>query len=169
MISNSKDVYKHLVEDSDVSWLLGLLAFAVIEERRIEWMAHQEQRNGEAVTEDEIRGWYEQQPENNLFRAKAEAENALQIYAQELEEEILDAERANIEEEMIINEVRSIRRPLADFGLSVAAGFVSAFIFAVLLTALAIIIYWDASPVDVGRFLNVDMSERVENGEKTSK
>lgn len=132
-------------------------------------MDHQEQRTGEPVTEVEIQNWYEQQPDNNLLRAKADAENALQLYAQEVEEEILDSERAKIEEELIISEVRSLRRPLADFGLSVAAGFVSALLFALVLTALVFVVYLDASPVDVGRFLERDGNERNENGEKTSK
>lgn len=35
-ISGPQDVYKCLVEDAPEDWLLGLLAFAVLEEQRID-------------------------------------------------------------------------------------------------------------------------------------
>ena len=38
--SGPDDIYQELVEESDANWLLGLLAFAVVEEQRIEWMKH---------------------------------------------------------------------------------------------------------------------------------
>lgn len=40
--SGSPDIYRELVEDSKENWLYGLVAFAVVEEQRIEWMKHYE-------------------------------------------------------------------------------------------------------------------------------
>jgi hypothetical protein len=40
------DIYKKLVEDSNENWLYGLVAFAIVEEQRIEWMRHFEECNG---------------------------------------------------------------------------------------------------------------------------
>ena len=39
-ISNSEDLYRHLVEDGEDSWLLSLLAFAIAEEQRMDWMRY---------------------------------------------------------------------------------------------------------------------------------
>lgn len=35
--SGPEDIYKELAEDSDENWLYRLVAFAVVEEQRIEW------------------------------------------------------------------------------------------------------------------------------------
>ena len=43
--SGPEDLYNELVENSDDHWLLGLVAFAVIEEQKIEWMKHQRANN----------------------------------------------------------------------------------------------------------------------------
>ncbi len=76
-ISSSEDVYRQLVEESDEDWLYGLVAFAVVEEQRIEWMKHFEEHNGRAPSTVDIQHWYEQQPEGVLLRAKGDSENAL--------------------------------------------------------------------------------------------
>lgn len=65
-----EDIYKELVEESDENWLYGLVAFAVIEEQRIEWMKHLQQNAGQAATPEQISEWYQQQPPNCLLRAK---------------------------------------------------------------------------------------------------
>lgn len=46
MYSSSDDIYRELVEDSDESWLYGLVAYAVVEEQRIEWAKHPAANNG---------------------------------------------------------------------------------------------------------------------------
>lgn len=72
--SGSVDVYRELVEDSQESWLLGLVAFAIVEEQRIEWMRHHQERTGGVPTAEHIQSWYEQQPSGTLLRAKGDAE-----------------------------------------------------------------------------------------------
>jgi hypothetical protein len=69
-LSNSNDVYGELVEESEESWFYGLLAFAIVEEQRIEWMKHFLEHNGGSPTAVDIQHWYEQQPPNVLLRAK---------------------------------------------------------------------------------------------------
>ncbi|MGB3212280.1 MAG: hypothetical protein WBB19_16380 [Desulforhopalus sp.] len=41
-----EDIYKKLVEDQpeNEEWLLGLVAFAVVEEQKIEWIKHQKEK-----------------------------------------------------------------------------------------------------------------------------
>lgn len=48
--SGSADIYRELVEDSKENWLYGLVAFAIVEEQRIEWMKHHEVQNGRMLT-----------------------------------------------------------------------------------------------------------------------
>ena len=72
------------MEESSQSWLLGLVAFAVVEEQRIEWMRHHERTAGALPNADQIKHWYSQQPQSVLLRAKGTAENALQVYSEEV-------------------------------------------------------------------------------------
>ena len=39
-LADSSEVYNRLVVNSDDNWALSLLAFAVVEENRFEWMEH---------------------------------------------------------------------------------------------------------------------------------
>jgi hypothetical protein len=165
-MSRSRDVYLRLVEeDEKTSWLLGLVAFAVFEQRRMEWMQHFEEQNKTVPTEDEIKNWYEQQPDAALLLAKGDAENALQVYAQEVEEVMVERHRKDIEGEVIVSEIRSLKNLWADFGINVAGGFVSALLFAVFLTTLAFIVFADTSPINLGKLIGINESETIENGE----
>ena len=75
--SGPEDLYDDLVENSNEDWLLGLVAFAIIEEQRIEWMKHQTKHNGETPGHEDICNWYKQQPKGALLRAKDTAESRL--------------------------------------------------------------------------------------------
>ena len=132
-ISNSQDVYRQLVEDSDEDWLYGLVAFAVVEEQRIEWMKHFHENNGHAPDANEIQHWYEQQPEGVLLRSKGEAENALQGYADEVLQEIIEIERKEASDGVIVREIRLAGRLWPQFGINVAAGLASALLFVAVL------------------------------------
>ena len=89
MVSSADDIYRELVEEAEEDWLYGLVAFAVMEERRIEWMQHRETATGSVPNADQIREWYEQQPPGALLRAKGEAESALQLYSDDVLQEVL--------------------------------------------------------------------------------
>lgn len=160
VISGSEHVYRTLVEDSDESWLYGLLAFAIIEEKRIEWMLHFQANNGRPPDTDDIKHWYEQQPAGELLRAKGEAENSLQAYADEIWQVFLAEEQKKVAESALVSEIRSIRRFWPQFGVSVAGGMASAFAFAAMLAVLAFIVWQDPSPIDMGRdMMNRDAQE----------
>ncbi len=164
-ISASEDVYQQLVEDAEESWLLGLVAFAIVEEQRIEWMKHFETQNQKRPNADDIRHWYEQQPEGVLRRARGEAENALQLFADDVLQQVLEVERRDVAEGVIVSEIRLARRFWPQFGISVAGGFVSAFAFAAVLTILAFILWQDPSPVELGRGLVGEQPEEAPDGQ----
>ena len=145
----SEDVYEELVEESDQSWLLGLVAFAVVEEQRIEWMRHHERGNGKLPDLSLVRSWYEQLPPSALLRARGTAENALRVYIEEVSA-TLDAEyRKEVEQDIIVGEIRASNRFWPQFGVNFAGGFASAFIFAALLVLMALFVFNDTSPVQI--------------------
>lgn len=164
-ISSSEDVYRHLVEESDENWIYGLVAFAIIEEQRIEWMQHFNEHNNRAPNTVEIQHWYEQQPGRILFRAKGDAEGALTLYSALAVDQAIEDKREEILLDTVISEVRLTRRPWQQFGINVAAGFASAVLFAALLIVLAAVVLTDVSPVDLWRAESSNQTKERQNGE----
>lgn len=146
-LSGPEDIYCQLVEQSEENWLLGLVAFAVVEEQRIEWMRHFESQNGSLPTDQQVHDWYRQQPSSVLLRARGTAENALKAYAEEVAVTIEEDYRREIQESALIEEIRSHNRFWPQFGANIAAGMLSTFIFSLLLVLLAQIVFNDPSPV----------------------
>jgi hypothetical protein len=168
VISGSEQVYRTLVEESNESWLYGLLAFAIIEEKRIEWMQHFQANNGRSPDTDDIKHWYEQQPEGEILRAKGEAENSLKAYADEIWQVFLADEQKKISESLVVSEIRSIRRFWPQFGINVAGGMVSAFVFAAILAVLAFVVWQNPSPIDLGRDMMNGSAQEVPDGETSA-
>lgn len=146
----SQDIYSEFVENSEQSWLLGLVAFAIVEEQRIEWMRHYEGSNKHPPSNDEIKAWYQQQPSSVLLRAKETAETALQAYSREVFLAVNEQHQNAILDGVIVTEIRELKKFWPQFGVSLAGGFASSLLFAVVLTALAFVVLGDASPVAVG-------------------
>jgi hypothetical protein len=161
--SRSDDIYNQLVEDNPENWLYGLVSFAVIEEQRIDWAKHFHEHKGRAPTIDEVTEWYEQQPEAVLLRAKGTAENALQEFSSEVVESVLEDERKGIQESIIVSEIKSLNRFWPQFGMNLAAGLVSAVVFAALLVVFAVFVLNDVSPVQLSDELTEKL-EFIDNG-----
>ena len=164
--SGPEDIYKELVEESQESWLYGLVAFAVMEEQKIEWMRHIEAQTGKPPTSQEIQSWYQQQHQGVLLRAKGTAENALQAYSEEVVDIALHEERRQVEEGIIVGEIRDLRKFWPQFGVNLAGGFVASLLFAVLLTIVAILVINDSSPADIGEAVRAKLEE-AENVQET--
>lgn len=158
--TGSADVYRELVEDSKENWLYGLVAFAVVEEQRIEWMKHYEIQNGRAPNDAEIKGWYEQQPDGVLLRAKGTAESALQAFSAEVLEVANGDIRKEIEESVIVSEIKKIGSFWPQFGVNLAGGFCSALLFAAFLIVMAFLVLNDTSPVEIGKKVKPPIEEK---------
>lgn len=156
----SADIYRELVEDSKESWLYGLVAFAVIEEQRIEWMRHYEIQKGRVPNDAEIKSWYEQQPDGVLLRAKGTAENALQTFSTEVLEVANGDIRKEIEENVIVGEIKKLGSFWPQFGVNLAGGFCSALLFAAFLIIMAFLVLNDTSPVEIGKKFNPPIEEK---------
>ncbi len=146
-----EDIYDELVSDKDTSWLLGLVAFAVVEEQKVEWIKHHSIHNGSSPSADQIRQWYEQLPPGAVLRAKGTAENALQVYSSEVLEEVSEEIRKEIQSSSLVSEIRDLKRFWPQFGVNLAGGFISSLLFALLLVSLAIILIKSPSPGDFAR------------------
>lgn len=163
--SGPEDIYHELVDNPGNSWIFGLLAFAVIEEQKIEWIRHHREYNGTDPSLEQINDWYLQQPPGVILRAKGTAENALQVYSSEVLEEVDDEIREKIQESVIIGEIKDLKRFWPQFGVNLAGGFLSSVLFALLLVALAVIILNDTSPVNLSEKIKTQL-EVTDNGEK---
>lgn len=158
--TGSADVYRELVEDSKENWLYGLVAFAVVEEQRIEWMKHYESQNGRMPDDTEIKSWYEQQPDSVLLRAKGTAENALQTFSAEVLEVANGDIRKEIEESLVISEIKKLGSFWPQFGVNLAGGFCSALLFAAFLIVMAFLVLNDTSPVEIGKKIKPPIEEK---------
>jgi len=160
----AEDIYKELVEESNQSWLLGLVAFAVVEEQRIEWMRHYERSNGSLPDSGTIGNWYEQQPPSVLLRAKGTAENALQVYIEEVSAALDEDYKKEIQQSIIVSEIRASNKFWPQFGVNLAGGFASAVVFAALLVLMAIFVFNDTSPVQIVKDLKQPHTQGANNG-----
>lgn len=169
-VSSSFDVFDQLVNrGKDYDWILGLVAFAVFEERRIDWMKHFETQNGEPPTDDQVRHWYEQQTDGDLLRAEGEAENALRGFGARVTNVVFEEERISIENDVIVSEVRSLNKPWAAFGIGMAANLLSAFVFAAALVLLVIYAKSDTAPQTLSNLFVQAEKGAVQHGQETNK
>jgi hypothetical protein len=144
----SEDIYRVLVLGAGDNWLSGLLAFAVVEEQRVAWMKHRTNFTGTMPTSADVREWYQSQPASALMKAKAEADLALNDFGSQSIEEFDDAYRREIAQGVIVSEVRKLGRWLPQFGMNVASGVISSFVFSIILVALALFLMKASSTND---------------------
>lgn len=159
-VADSRGVYRELVEASEEDWLYGLAAFAIIEEQRIEWIDHFTQTEGRPPTPQETANWYQQLPPGALLRAKGDAETALAEFALEAADDVLNSARQEILESAVVEEVRLARRFWPQFGISVAGGMISAFVFAAVLAVLTFVVWTDPSASGIIRSQIENLKEK---------
>lgn len=162
--SGPDDIYKNLVEDSQENWLYGLVAFAILEEQRVEWVRHFEEHKGVPPSREEVTAWYEHQPENALLRAKGAAENALMVYAEEVVEVIKEDQLREIEEGVIVNEIRDLKAFWPQFCVNLAGGLASALLFGLFLITIWFFLLKDISPVSLAS----SVEQKIEVGENAN-
>ncbi len=165
---STQDIYKALVDDvpEDQDWLLGLVAFAVIEEQKVEWIKHQTLHNGGYPSDEAIRAWYSQLPSGALLRARDTAQTRLTDYGASVIETYLADYGEEMQRGILVNEIREIGKFWPQFGVNVAGGFASALLFAALLGLLAFLVFNDTSAVDLVKKSKTSTIEVTEHGEE---
>ena len=155
-LSNSSDVYNHLVETSDTDWVIGLLAFSMVEEKRFDWMEHQKKASGSLPSDEDIRKWYTDQPASVLTKAREDAEYALGDLFEEVFNTALQRERDNIRDNHVIAEINRLGSFRAMFLRNIVITVISFFVF----TGLSILLilglsqlFSDVTLLDVIRFI----------------
>ena len=83
------------------------------------------------------------------MRAKGTAENALLAYSEEVSAELDTEYRKEIENGIVVAEIRELKQFWPQFGVNVAGGFASALLFAAILTVVAFLVFNDTSPVEM--------------------
>ena len=167
--SGPDDIYKELVENvpENEEWLLGLVAFAVVEEQKIEWIRHQTANNGDSPSYEAIKSWYEQLTPGVLLRAKDTAETRLRDYGESVVSAYLADYEQDLREGIIVSEIRETKKFWPQFGVNLAGGFISALLFAALLSIVAFFVVNDTSPAQIGKELR-EKAEVIENGQERS-
>jgi hypothetical protein len=165
--SGPADIYRELVENvpEDEEWLLGLVAFAIVEEQKMEWTKHFEKNNGRPPSYEEIESWYLQQPQGVLLRAKDTAKARLTDYAQNAITVYMEEFKTETLEGILVEEIRETKKFWPQFGVNLAGGFVSSLLFAILLTTLAFLLFNDSSPMSIGSNIGNHDGE-IENEQK---
>lgn len=94
------------------------------------------------------------------MRAKGTAENALQAFTSEVLEVADGDARKEIEESVIVGEIRKLGSFWPQLGVNLAGGFVSALLFAAFLIVMAYLVLNDTSPVEIGKNLRPHVQEK---------
>jgi hypothetical protein len=157
--STTDDVYRHLVEESDDAWILGLLAFAIVEQQRVDWAKHRNKATGVAPSPEEIRKWYEDQPPSILLRARAEAQTALENYGAEAVELFDDSYRSEIAQGIVVGEIQKLGRWGPQLGMNVVGGVIGSLVFTAALILLGFFVLNEPSVNDV----TLKLQQQLEN------
>lgn len=161
--SGPDDVYHALVDQAGESWLIGLLTFAMLEERRIEWSRHRFETVGATPTPAETLVWYESQPPGALGRAREEADAALNQYVLHAVAEFDEKYRREIADGTVVAEVRKLGRWAPQLGMNVLGGVIGSIVFTALLMIVAAFVLNEPSPNDMVKALK-QPTEEAESG-----
>ncbi|MDA0231379.1 MAG: hypothetical protein O3B21_14490 [Proteobacteria bacterium] len=80
-VNTSQDTHRQLVTEPVYSWTLGLMAYAIVEDQKYEWIAHLKKTEDREPTPAEIENWFRSRTPESFTRAVADAEHALQLVA----------------------------------------------------------------------------------------
>jgi len=141
MIANPEEAFKYFVDDSDSHWLTGLLAYAICEQTRIEHEEFNNKQPKEAIST--FTHWYPTQPPPTFINYVADAENALNVYA----ESILNTHKQNLElqilEKKLSIDLDDLNKKTPSFAKSILINIVGAFSFAAIISLIGTIILWN--------------------------
>ena len=169
-LADSSEVYNRLVVNSDDDWALSLLAFAVVEENRFEWMEHQKESTGSKPTVEEIKKWYAQQPEIVLIRARTDAQNALIGFTEEAISSAIQKDRENFRKSTVINEIQKEGNKLIDeiqkigkfwpqLGKNIAYSFISSVLFTLLTIVIIYLLLFNLYDISLSEMIKYLIQE----------
>ncbi|MBT3628474.1 MAG: hypothetical protein HOM52_06420 [Rhodospirillaceae bacterium] len=148
-VNTPQDAHRQLVTEAEHSWTLGLMAYAIVEDQKYEWIAHLKETEGREPTTTEIENWFRSRTPESFTRVVADAEHALQLVADDALEEIIGDERRGAFESGIVEAVNGMTGSWRQFGIGIGASLVGAILFAILILVVAFIAIDNRSIVDL--------------------
>jgi hypothetical protein len=148
-LEGPRDVFTRLVDEAEHSFELGLMAFALIENKRFDWMRHVEKYENRTPDQSEIDRWHRELPPSELRIAVDHAESMLRNSAETIMGEVLDLEVRRVRDSTLFTEIQTLRRFWPAFGVNVAGGLTSALVFAALVVLLGAYVLADFDLIKV--------------------
>lgn len=133
-----EDVYNAAVQAAGGVWVKSLLAFALVEQQRLEWAHHRLVTTGQRAGPLGLVRWYEEQPPSVIARALNGAQAALDDYNANSMDFFDDAYRRQVADDVVVGEVRKLGRLAPQVGISVLGGLIGSVTF----TAFLIVFSW---------------------------
>jgi len=136
--SGPEDVYCAAVDAAGSVWVKSLLAFALVEQQRLEWAHHRLATTGQRAGPLDLVRWYEEQPPSVITRALDGAQAALDDYSTHSMDVFDDAYRRQVADDVVVGEIRKLSRLAPQVGISVLGGLIGSVTF----TAFLIVFSW---------------------------
>jgi hypothetical protein len=138
-VESGDEAFKVLVEGDERHDVYGYVAYAIMEELRVQQLRHIEGKEDETGSLRERDGWYRAQPLVMLERVQDTAEGVVDDFASGALEDTLEEHTTRISESVVVTEIARRTRKWPAFWISVAGGFVGTLLFAILLAAVGFI------------------------------
>lgn len=141
-------IYKKLVEDRND--IIGHIAYSIYKQDKVDFITDQKEKLQREITKDDLRAFHEiSSKESSVESYKIKAELIMQAFFENTFEEITkDIERQTKENQL--KAIKEVVEPLKPkFWNRVLSGIVSAFIFALILAAIAFILQYRNSTINI--------------------
>lgn len=146
MPATDRDVFLRFFENPDVSREVALIAYASFAAEKYEWIAHVEEREGEAPSLNQINSWIADLPDSRLAGFQDTALTAFEIAAAAYMQPIMDTAKKEAVDRSILDQVKRVTSFWATFWPNLFTGVVASFAFTILIIICAWIFKRDPSP-----------------------
>lgn len=151
MPESTKEVFERFTQGQDEGNILPYLCYAIFAAERYEWAERCLENYGQYPDGNEERRWISELPENYFAKIERRATNWMDEFARDYLDETIEEEKNEAVENSIRPELSSLNRFWPAFWNNVAGGVVAAIIFAIIVFAVAFLVFGNISPVDMAK------------------
>ena len=126
---NSDEAFALLVTEAEESWTLSLMAFALLEQQRVEWVDQFRSVHGREPSVEETTGWYAGRTPGDYLRVKGEAENTLSLFVEQTVEEAISEAESLWKRDAIFSHIKMYNGFFRQAGTNIVGGVIAAFVF----------------------------------------
>ena len=146
MPSTDRDVFLRFFENPDISREVALIAYASFAAEKYEWIAHVEEREGEAPSLERVNSWIADLPDSRLAGFQDTSLTAFEIAAAAYMEPVMETAKKEAVDRSILAQVKRATSFWATFWPNLFTGVVASFTFAVLIILSAWVFKRDPTP-----------------------